>query len=135
MSKKPIKASTVCLFACNDADCYGHINNGSLPKYFDLARVHIQNIAGLSDSGLKKAYIGLFVTEASYTYRGQLFPEQEVRIDSELTFNRGAVTISHEMCLEERIVASARTKHIFVDLRTGKAARGKGGQYAKNTHP
>ncbi|MBS3117307.1 thioesterase family protein [Candidatus Woesearchaeota archaeon] len=125
MTLNSLKTSTICTLREEDADCYGHITNSRIPTYFDIARINVQNAANLGDSGLRERGVGLLVVAASYTYRGQLFPEQTVMIDSELTHNKRCIWIDHTMRLENRVVATAQTKHLFVDLKTGKAIKSK----------
>ena len=99
MTLNSLKTSTICTLREEDADCYGHITNSRIPTYFDIARINVQNAANLGDSGLRERGVGLLVVAASYTYRGQLFPEQTVMIDSELTHNKRCIWIDHTMRL------------------------------------
>jgi acyl-CoA thioesterase FadM len=92
----------------------------SLISRFEEARVASQEERGIGDQSLKEKGTGLFVSRAVYNYVDPIKSENGVNVRSRVSPGRVIVWMEHDMYLNDRIIATARTKHGFVDLDTGR---------------
>ena len=118
------KTTTIvkCIIHPNHIDDYGHLNNAFYSCYFEKGRIALQKKFGLEDSVLAEKGIGFLVSSATYKYKKQVPANAKVEIHSRFVpYDKGVrIYIDHAMCLNGDIVASARTEHVFVNLKNNK---------------
>ncbi len=125
MLNEKTTAIVKCIINPSHVDDYGHLNNAHYSYYFEKGRIALQEKFGLKDSVLAEKGIGFLVFTATYKYKKQVFANAEVEIHSQFVpYDKGArVYIDHTMYLNRDIVASARTEHVFVNLKSNKPIR------------
>lgn len=108
-----------------DTDIYGHLSGENLPKIFRHGRIALQEALGIGEKGLKRRGLVFATVKQTYEQMAQIYPSQTVTVFSSFKpyERRASFTIEHEMYREGVLVATAETKHTFIEIETGKPVR------------
>ena len=100
-----------------DTDWYQHVNNVSISRYFESARVNI-----IRDLESKK--FSFVIVNFTINYYSQIFYPNKIQIGSLLSkIGNSSITIIHALFVKEECKATARSIMAYADLKNEKAQK------------
>ena len=98
-------------------DCLGHINNDSLPPWFETARTPILRIF-VPDMIVKMESFPLIIAHTEYEFMDQIFSRYEVEIRSWISrIGKKSFTIYHEAWQRDRLCVKGSAVVVYYDFQ------------------
>lgn len=103
----------------------GHLNNTfGFGAFFEEARDRVLQQNGFDYGGLKERGLAIHMSESSYRFVDQVFLGDDVYIDTNFEYSKGArVFCNQEMFKRGQLVSSSNSTYFFANSETGKPTR------------
>lgn len=109
-----------------DIDAMWHMNNATYLTYIEDAGIHVCNAHGWTLERMTKADFGILVRRHLIEYRQAARLGDELEVATWYSDARHTTAFRHytvRRASDGELLAQARTRHVWVDLKTGKPIR------------